>query len=96
MITHTVLQNRPGPKTYFLKYNEAHISETSEKDGAQGLPRDAMSLANALQQETYVDDKSFRHKPQEGNAKRSQAILVDVPKGLYHVSQYQQQIINNC
>ena len=50
MITHTVVKNRTGPNTYAFKGKEVYISATAEIDGAHGLPRDAKSLENELQQ----------------------------------------------
>ena len=50
MITHTVVKNKTGPKTFLLKEKEAYIVATSEIDGAHKLPRDTTSLKNELQQ----------------------------------------------
>ena len=50
MITHTLVRNITGPKTYLLKDEEAYIVEISEIDGTRLLPRDTTSPANKLQQ----------------------------------------------
>ena len=50
VITHIVFNNRPVPKTYLLKDEEAYTVATSGIDGAHGIPRDATSLTNELQQ----------------------------------------------
>ena len=49
VIALTVINNKSGPKTYFLKDKEAYTVATSEIDGTHGLPRDILSLTNELQ-----------------------------------------------
>ena len=49
VITHTIVNNRNGPKTCLLKDKEAYIVATSEIDGKHGLPRDAINVTNDLQ-----------------------------------------------
>ena len=43
------VKNRPRPKNYFLKYEEAYIVATSEIDDGHGLPRDSTIPTNDLQ-----------------------------------------------
>ena len=50
VIAITVVNNITGTKTYLLKYKEAYIVATSEMEGANWLPRDAISHSNELQQ----------------------------------------------
>ena len=70
---HTVVKNIPGPKTYLLKDKEAYIAATSEMDGAHGLTRDTMSLANELQQVLHGAGKRRIGKESKHNSAKMYA-----------------------
>ena len=53
MIGLKLVKKKYGRETYLLEDQESYIVATSEIYGAHGLPRDARSLVNELQQVLY-------------------------------------------
>ena len=73
MITPAVVKNITWPKTYLLKDKEAYIVSTSEIEGANGLPRDTITLANKLQKVLHGVGKRRMGKQTKPNSAQRHA-----------------------
>ena len=49
-ITENIVKQELGHKYYLLKDEEAYIVETTQLEGAHGLPRDTTTISDELQQ----------------------------------------------
>ena len=61
-ITENIVKQELGHKYYLIKDKEAYIVETTEIEGANGLPRDTKTISDDLQQVLHVMGRQDANK----------------------------------